>query len=135
MTGRRRWVEKPSPLFEVLLAADRRNRTTWSWTYYERAMAVAHEVAAIDAHVGRLELVALEQLRSTLLRAVAAAAIARPGGTTTTPAAGADAAGDGAAAAPTPGSHRPGRSRSCWPSSTRWSGSTSSSARSSSSPT
>jgi Cdc6-like AAA superfamily ATPase len=79
VTGRRRWVEQPSPLLELVLAADRRDGTSTSWTYYARAMAVAHEVAAIDAHVARLELVALEQLRSTLLRSIAEHGIPRPG--------------------------------------------------------
>jgi Cdc6-like AAA superfamily ATPase len=79
VTGRRRWVEGPSPLFELVLAADRRNDTSTSWTYYARAMAVAHEVAAIDAHVARLELVALETLRSTLLRSISEHGIPRPG--------------------------------------------------------
>ena len=98
VTGKRRWVEQPSPLFDLLLAADRRNATSASWTYYERAMAVAHEVAATDAHVSRLELVGLEQLRSMLLRAIADHEIARPGGTTTVRPTAPRPAGSGAAA-------------------------------------
>lgn len=83
VSGRRSWVEAPSTLFDLLLAADRRNGTSAAWTYYGRAMAVAHEVAAIDAHVSRIELVGLERLRTTLLRAIADHDIPRPGGTTT----------------------------------------------------
>ena len=94
VTGRRRWVDSPSALFDLLVAADRRDATAASWTYYERAMAVAHEVAALDAHVARLELVGLERLRSTLLQAMAANGISRPGAGT--PASGA-AAGNRAA--------------------------------------
>ncbi len=106
ITGRRRWVEQPSVLFDLLLKGDRRNGTTAAWTYYERAMAIAHEVAATDAHVGRLELQSLEQLRATLLRAIAAHAIPRPGGTGTNagsapvPATSASAAASGADGAP-----------------------------------
>ncbi len=105
VAGRRSWVERPSALFDLLLKGDRRNATSASWTYYERAMAVAHEVAATDAHVGRLELAALEQLRSTLLGAIADHAVPRPSGTRTGPPAsaahGAPAAPDAPAKGPT----------------------------------
>ena len=66
-TGRRHWVDRASPLYELLLTTDRRNGTRHAWTYYERAMAIAHEVCSTDAHVSHLELSALERLRSTLL--------------------------------------------------------------------
>ena len=103
VTGRRRWVEQPSPLLELVLAADRRNATSTSWTYYARAMAVAHEVAAIDAHVARLELVALEQLRSTLLRSISEHGIPRPGTPPTgTPPTGTPPNRDGAPGEPAP---------------------------------
>ena len=69
-TGKRHWVGRPSAMFEVLVTADRANRTTHAWTYYDRAMAIAHEVCATDAHVSHLELAALEQLRSSLLAAL-----------------------------------------------------------------
>ena len=67
LTGKRHWVERPSALFDLLVAADQKNGTTHSWTYYERAMAIAHEVCGTDAHVSHLELASLEALRSTLL--------------------------------------------------------------------
>jgi hypothetical protein len=133
VTGRRRWVEGPSPLFELVLAADRRNDTSTSWTYYARAMAVAHEVAAIDAHVARLELVALETLRSTLLRSISSTGSpvrhapgrsARGG----VPTAGRATTHEGSASVavlPLPRSRRRARSRSCTPSSTPSSASTS----------
>jgi Holliday junction resolvasome RuvABC ATP-dependent DNA helicase subunit len=66
-TGKRHWVEQPSALFDVLVTADQKNGTVSAWTYYERAMAIAHEICATDAHVSHLELSSLEQLRSTLL--------------------------------------------------------------------
>jgi hypothetical protein len=69
-TGKRQWVSRPSPMFDVLVTGDRANRTTHAWTYYDRAMAIAHEVCATDAHVSHLELAALEQLRSCLLAAL-----------------------------------------------------------------
>ena len=67
LTGTRQWVEKPSAMFDLLVTADGKNGTRHAWTYYERAMAIAHEVCGTDAHVSHLELAALEQLRSTLL--------------------------------------------------------------------
>ncbi len=70
VAGRRTWVERPSALFEVLLAGDKRNRTRAAWTYYERAMALAHEVAATDVFVSHLELEQLERFRSVLLKAL-----------------------------------------------------------------
>jgi hypothetical protein len=66
-TGKRHWVERPSSLFDLLVTADERDGTRSAWTYYDRAMAIAHEVCASDAHVSHLELASLEQLRSTLL--------------------------------------------------------------------
>jgi Holliday junction resolvasome RuvABC ATP-dependent DNA helicase subunit len=66
-TGKRHWVARPSQMFDVLVTGDRANHTTHAWTYYDRAMAIAHEVCASDAHVSHLELAALEQLRSSLL--------------------------------------------------------------------
>jgi hypothetical protein len=85
LNGKRTWVERRSPLFEVLCAADRRNGTSHAWTYYDRAMAVAHEVAMTDAHVSHLELSALERLRTTLLGALRDHAIPRPSPAATPP--------------------------------------------------
>jgi Cdc6-like AAA superfamily ATPase len=70
VAGRRTWTERPSAFFEVLKAGDRRNGTRAAWTYYERAMALAHEVAATDVFVSHLELQQLERFRSMLLRAL-----------------------------------------------------------------
>ena len=96
VTGRRSWVERPSAFFEVLLAGDRRNRTRAAWTYYERAMALAHEVAATDVFVSHLELQQLERFRSMLLEALGGPAPVPE--TAATPAPG--ASGPGAAPAP-----------------------------------
>jgi hypothetical protein len=78
VAGRRTWVEQPSAFFEVLLAGDRRNGTRSAWTYYERAMALAHEVAATDVFVSHLELRQLERFRSVLLAALGGPEQARP---------------------------------------------------------
>ncbi|MDQ3148240.1 MAG: AAA family ATPase, partial [Actinomycetota bacterium] len=81
VTGKRHWLERPSVLFDLLVKGDRRNGTAASWVYYERAMALAHEVAATDVHVSHLELAALEAFRSLLLGTIAAHGVARPGAT------------------------------------------------------
>ena len=70
VTGKRAKLERPSPLFDVLLAADRRTKTATAWTYYELAMAMGHEIAALDTHVSHLELAALESYRTALLNAL-----------------------------------------------------------------
>ena len=67
LSGKRHWIDRPSAMFDLLVTADGKNGTRHSWTYYERAMAIAHEVCGSDAHVSHLELAALERLRSTLL--------------------------------------------------------------------
>ena len=87
VAGRRSWAEQPSAFFEVLRAGDRRNGTRGAWTYYERAMALAHEVAATDVFVSHLELQQLERFRSMLLRALgpAPAAAASPPATPAAP--------------------------------------------------
>ncbi|MEA3018591.1 MAG: hypothetical protein QOI47_115 [Actinomycetota bacterium] len=76
-TGKRHWVDQASAQFTVLVTADEKNGTRHAWTYYERAMAIAHEVCGTDAHVSHLELDALERLRSTLLTSLQRAGIAR----------------------------------------------------------
>jgi hypothetical protein len=97
VAGRRAWVERPSAFFEVLLAGDKRNGTRAAWTYYERAMALAHEVAATDVFVSHLELQQLEQFRSMLLRALGPA----------TPASTAERAGAPPASASPPAAEQP----------------------------
>lgn len=67
LTGKRHWVDAPSGMYQLLVAADAKDGTRHAWTYYERAMAIAHEVCSTDAHVSHLELGSLERLRSTLL--------------------------------------------------------------------
>ena len=67
LNDRRRWLEKPSVLFEILVGQDHRAGTRHSWRYYESAMAMAHAVCALDAHPARLELEAVDRFRSMLL--------------------------------------------------------------------
>ncbi|HEY8217265.1 MAG TPA: AAA family ATPase [Acidimicrobiia bacterium] len=68
----------PSPLFETIVSADERDRTTHCWYYYEAALRVAHAVCAIDTTPTREELLAVDTLRAMMLRRINAAGIERP---------------------------------------------------------
>lgn len=73
----------PSPLFETIVAADARDHTAYGWRYYDGAMRIAHAVCAIDPVPTRDELLAVDTLRSMLLRRLRGAGIDRTGGTDT----------------------------------------------------
>jgi Cdc6-like AAA superfamily ATPase len=68
----------PSPLFETIVTADARDKTTNSWRYYDAALRVAHAVCAVDTTPTREELLAVDTLRAMMLRRINAAAIERP---------------------------------------------------------
>jgi SpoVK/Ycf46/Vps4 family AAA+-type ATPase len=61
-------LRAPSQLFSLLRDADMRDDGRRSRTYYEHAMAVAHATVTLDGYTGRLELSAVEEYRSMLLR-------------------------------------------------------------------
>lgn len=67
----------PSPLFETIVAADSRDGTALGWRYYEGAMRIAHAVCAIDPVPTREELLAVDTLRSMLLRRLHSAGVER----------------------------------------------------------
>jgi len=68
----------PSPLFETIVTADAKNKTTHGWTYYHGALEIAHAVCAIDATPTREELLAVDTLRSMMIRRLDAAGVPRP---------------------------------------------------------
>ncbi|MEX0664073.1 MAG: AAA family ATPase [Acidimicrobiia bacterium] len=68
----------PSPLFETIVTADAKAKTAYAWRYYDNAMRVAHAVCAIDTTPTREELLAVDTLRSMMLRRIKAADIERP---------------------------------------------------------
>ena len=80
LEGRRTFLDATSPLFDVLLQADRKGGTGHAWRYYLAAVDIAHAVFALDDHPSHAELTAAERFRSMLLRAMDAGGIARPGG-------------------------------------------------------
>ncbi|MFN2555781.1 MAG: DNA glycosylase AlkZ-like family protein [Nitriliruptorales bacterium] len=79
VTGKRVWLDAPSLLFTTLVAADCRDGSDHAWAYYERAMAVAHTVASLDAHPSHAELVAIDRFRTLLLQTMANAGLTRSG--------------------------------------------------------
>src|SRR3954471_2236403 len=84
VAGHRRWIDQPSQLFALLVAADARRGgragTTGgdAWRYYEDAMALAHTVCAIDQYPSATELEALDRFRSTLLTAMEQGGVTHP---------------------------------------------------------
>jgi hypothetical protein len=80
LEDRRHWVETPSVLFDLLVRADARDGGARAHRYYELALGLAHLTAALDLIPSPSELVAIDDLRSTLLVAMDDAGVPRPGG-------------------------------------------------------
>ncbi len=76
--GARRWLNRPSPLFEALLAHDAARGTAHAWRYHDLAVALAQTVASLDDHVSHVELNAIEGLRERLGQRLRTAGVARP---------------------------------------------------------
>lgn len=76
----RAWPITPSPMFETIVAADTRSGTTHGWTYYQAALRVAHAASALEDVPTRDKLLAVDTLRSMMLRRLDAAGIERPEG-------------------------------------------------------
>jgi len=65
LDGAATWLAAPSTLFEILLAAGPDHAL--AWTYYSRAMDVAHAVAALDVVTSQAELDAIARFRAMLV--------------------------------------------------------------------
>lgn len=70
LDGKRSWLDEPSGLFRTLVRTDAKRGSLYSSVYYEQAMRVAHTVIGLDDYTSRLELSAVEQFRSMLLRSI-----------------------------------------------------------------
>ena len=68
--AQRGFVERPSAMFDVLLAADQRAGSDHARGYYRTAVEIAFAVAAIDLHTSEQELAAIEAFRGMLLGAI-----------------------------------------------------------------
>jgi Cdc6-like AAA superfamily ATPase len=80
LAGKRTFLDTPSPLFDLLVHADRRSGSVHSWRYYLASVEIAHAVFALDDHPSHAELTSVERFRSMLLRAIDTAGVPRPGG-------------------------------------------------------
>ena len=78
--GRRAWLDAPSAMFELLISADLRDGTAHAWAYYRNAIELAHAAQALDTHLSRAELEAVDGFRTMLLGAIDAAGV-RPSAT------------------------------------------------------
>jgi hypothetical protein len=67
LKGKKDWLRAPSTLFDLLIAADKRNKTNVSWTYYQKAIALSHYAVALDMSPTETELRAVDQFRSMLV--------------------------------------------------------------------
>ena len=79
LAGRAVWIERPSTMFDLLLKADARDGGRRANRYYEVALKLAHATAAIDLVPSPAEIGAIDRFRSTLLKAMDAAGVPRPG--------------------------------------------------------
>jgi hypothetical protein len=71
LAERVRFLDQPSELAEVLLAADGRDGTDLASLYYDRALAIGFAVASLDQHTAPVELAAIERFRGRLLDRIA----------------------------------------------------------------
>jgi len=81
--AQRDFASAPSPLFEVLLAADAKATELaaeggHARRYYDSAVEIAFAVAAIDLHTSDAELAAIERFRGMLLHAIEQMESGRP---------------------------------------------------------
>ncbi len=76
---KRFWLTKPSDLFDLLVSSDVKNGTAHAWTYYERAMRIAHTVCALDARPSDDELRAVDSFRSLLVERMNSQGVGRNG--------------------------------------------------------
>jgi len=79
LAGAAAWLDRPSTLFDLLLKADARDGERRSNRYYDLALKLAHATAAIDLIPSPDEIDAIDHFRSTLLTAMDANGVARPG--------------------------------------------------------
>jgi hypothetical protein len=68
LEGAEAWLGAPSALFSLLRDADLRDGTVLARNYFDRALAIAHAVVALDGYTDRFELGAVERFREMLLR-------------------------------------------------------------------
>ena len=78
LEGAREWIASPSPLFHLLVDADRKYGSMNAWRYYDAAMEIAHHTCALDTLTTQGELQALDLFRTTLLRTMEEGGLRNP---------------------------------------------------------
>ena len=79
LAGKRRWLDSPSVLFDLLLKADARDGGRRAAHYYDLGIRLAHAAASCDLVPSPDEIAAIDRYRGRLLAAFDAAGVARPG--------------------------------------------------------
>jgi hypothetical protein len=79
LAGKRRWLERPSTLADLLFRADARDGGRRAARYYDLAIRLAHAAASVDLVPSPDEVAAIDRYRGVLLAAFDAAGVARPG--------------------------------------------------------
>jgi hypothetical protein len=75
---KRAWLTTATELFDLICASDARNRTAHAWTYYDRAMRIAHTVCALDSRPSDDELRAVDSFRALLVNTMNSRGVSRP---------------------------------------------------------
>lgn len=78
LTDRKEWLERPSETFHVLVAQDRAGQTADAWTYYDRALHLAHVAAASDRVTSSPEMEVLARFEAALRSTLEASGLTRP---------------------------------------------------------
>ncbi len=71
VADRSSFLDRPSEMFDVLLAADQRDGTDLASLYYDRALAIGFTIASIDQLASPMELACIERFRGRLLDKIA----------------------------------------------------------------
>ena len=79
LEGKRRWLDRPSTLFDLLVRADASRGGRRAVRYYEAGIRLAHAAAAVDLVPSPDEIAAIDRYRNLLLGAFDDAGVARPG--------------------------------------------------------
>jgi hypothetical protein len=79
LEGKRRWLEQPSTLADLLVRADVRDGGRRASRYYDLAIRLAHAAASVDLVPSPDEVAAIDRYRGVLLAAFDAAGVVRPG--------------------------------------------------------
>ncbi|MFK7918824.1 MAG: AAA family ATPase [Ilumatobacter sp.] len=78
-SGRKRWLDSPSTMFDLLVKADAQDTQRRANSYYTLAMSLAHATAALDLVPSPQEIAAIDRFRSMLLQGMDEHGVPRPG--------------------------------------------------------